>query len=164
MLKPTQLKKPFYIERDISQLDLPAYIDRPDYVNNKTAGYSLQIIGWFIWLWLLLPLMTMLLWWYQGRLIETHIISSEAESQLHHFKWIAGVIWGLMLGLILWAAYNWYRFYDTETRQTLPEIGLLELSAFFVVEPQQLKMMQKSKVLTIYYDEEGKFVKAERQH
>lgn len=163
MLNQVEKQQPFYIERDLSRLDLPVYIDRPDYVNNKTAGYSLQVIGWFIWLWLLLPLLTMLLWWYQGQVIDIHILSSDAQNQLHHFKWIAGVILGLMLGLILWAAYNWYRFHDTETRETLPEIGVSELSSFFLVEPTQLKDMQKSKILIIYYDENGQFVTAEKQ-
>ena len=33
------------IIEDESKLELPEYIDRPEYVRNKSVGYSLQIAG-----------------------------------------------------------------------------------------------------------------------
>lgn len=41
---------------DQNPLDIPQYIDRPEYVKNKWAGFSLQILGWSLWMWLIMPL------------------------------------------------------------------------------------------------------------
>ena len=38
---------------DVEVLDIPEYIDQPEYVKNKTANYTLQTIGWFCLMWLL---------------------------------------------------------------------------------------------------------------
>lgn len=151
----------FYIEPDVKKLDIPQYIDRPEYVSNKMAGYSLQALGWMLWLWLLLPLITVSLWLYQGRLIESHLLSSEAENQLHHFKAVAIVILLMMLGLILWASYNWFRFYNVENREITSPIETQDLANFFAVNQTDLEEMIQAKIITIHYDEQGQFVKAE---
>ncbi|MEG2268108.1 MAG: poly-beta-1,6-N-acetyl-D-glucosamine biosynthesis protein PgaD, partial [Acinetobacter sp.] len=59
----------FKIITDEAKLDIPAYIDQPEYVQNKTAGYSLLALGWIIWMWLFLPLLTLLFWWFEGNLV-----------------------------------------------------------------------------------------------
>ena len=46
----TSIKERFLI-KDESKLELPEYIDRPEYVRNKSVGYSLQIVGWFVFMW-----------------------------------------------------------------------------------------------------------------
>lgn len=48
----------FYLIEDESKLELPEYIDQPEYVRNKSAGYSLQIVGWFMFMWLFMPVLT----------------------------------------------------------------------------------------------------------
>ena len=53
----TSIKERFFI-KDESKLELPEYIDRPEYVRNKSVGYSLQIVGWFVFMWLFMPLIT----------------------------------------------------------------------------------------------------------
>ncbi len=57
----TSIKERFLI-KDESKLELPEYIDRPEYVRNKSVGYSLQIAGWFIFMWLFMPLITVFFW------------------------------------------------------------------------------------------------------
>ncbi|SST29329.1 Biofilm PGA synthesis protein pgaD [Acinetobacter baumannii] len=44
---------------DVEVLDIPEYIDQPEYVKNKTANYTLQTIGWFCLMWLLFPLVSL---------------------------------------------------------------------------------------------------------
>ena len=52
----------FHIVKDESKLELPAYIDQPEYGRNKSVGYSLQIVGWFAFMWLFMPLLTVFFW------------------------------------------------------------------------------------------------------
>lgn len=51
---------------DVEVLDIPEYIDQPEYVKNKTANYTLQTIGWFCLMWLLFPLVSLFLWILKG--------------------------------------------------------------------------------------------------
>ena len=38
----------FEIRKDIDTSELPEYIDKPEYVKNKTVGYGLMAVGWTI--------------------------------------------------------------------------------------------------------------------
>lgn len=152
------------IEKDLSKLDLPNYIDQPEYVTNKMAGYGLQIVGWFLWIWLFIPLLTFFLWWYQSSLINTHLFEQDLESHLHHFKWVAMVILTLMLMLIIWASSNWYCFYRREEHKKPKLTPIVDMQAqadFFEVNGVKLIKMKHQKIVTIHYDEHGKFIKAE---
>ena len=64
----------YEIVRDESQLEIPQYIDEPKYVRNKHAGYGLLFIGWLVWIWLFLPLITLLLWGYEVYTVQHHLI------------------------------------------------------------------------------------------
>ena len=56
----------FKMVYDLTQLEIPQYIDEPRYVRNKTAGYGLFFLGWLLWIWIFMPLITALLWIFQG--------------------------------------------------------------------------------------------------
>ncbi|MGL5143354.1 MAG: poly-beta-1,6-N-acetyl-D-glucosamine biosynthesis protein PgaD, partial [Acinetobacter junii] len=51
----------FKMVYDLTQLEIPQYIDEPRYVRNKTAGYGLFFLGWLLWIWIFMPLITALL-------------------------------------------------------------------------------------------------------
>ncbi|EPU9553368.1 poly-beta-1,6-N-acetyl-D-glucosamine biosynthesis protein PgaD, partial [Acinetobacter baumannii] len=71
---------------DVEVLDIPEYIDQPEYVKNKTANYTLQTIGWFCLMWLLFPLVSLFLWIFEGHLIYDYVWVdhvSEVKTLLH---------------------------------------------------------------------------------
>ena len=129
-----------------SPLDLPPYIDQPEYVTNKLAGYGLHIVGWFLWIWLFIPILTLALWFYQGTVIQQHLIDQKIENQLHHFKWIMFVILLMMLGLVVWAIYNWYRFYQTENRPQTDVVTVSEMETFFELTHGRLTELKQQKL------------------
>lgn len=152
------------IEKDLSKLDIPEYIDQPEYVTNKMAGYGLQIVGWFVWIWLFIPFITIIFWWYQISVIGYHVFGQDLSYQLYNFKWVAMAILILVLGLVVWASVNWYCFYrrDVHTRpKPRPVATMQEVADFSEVNGVKFIKMKHQKVLTIHYDENGKFVKAE---
>ena len=108
---------------DVEVLDIPEYIDQPEYVKNKTANYTLQTIGWFCLMWLLFPLVSLFLWIFEGHLIYDYVWVdhvSEVKTLLHLLLLI-----GLSaLILILWASYNWLRFHGDDRRSKI-SIALL---------------------------------------
>lgn len=113
---------------DVEVLDIPEYIDQPEYVKNKTANYTLQTIGWFCLMWLLFPLVSLFLWIFEGHLIYDYVWVdhvSEVKTLLHLLLLI-----GLSaLILILWASYNWLRFHGDDRRSKAPNSSV-ELLAY----------------------------------
>ena len=152
--KMTNVNK-YYLIEDESKLEIPEYIDRPEYVRNKSMGYSLQIAGWFIFMWLFMPLLTMFFWWVEGKTIyQQMVIQAAPDSQLSLMNMI--IMIAIFTGaLLLWATYNWIRFYNRERRSTPLAIGEQQLASSFKVNKTDILNMQQAKNLTLYYDNQG---------
>ena len=72
-ISPVIKQTEFKIIKDESLLELPEYIDRPEYVQRKSAGYGLMALGWMLWMWLFLPVLTLLFWWFEGNVVYAQI-------------------------------------------------------------------------------------------
>ena len=151
----TSIKERFLI-KDESKLELPEYIDRPEYVRNKSVGYSLQIAGWFIFMWLFMPLITVFFWWFEGKTIyQQMIVQAEPTSPLSLVH-LATMILIFIAVLLLWATYNWVRFAGKERRSAPVSVNEEQLAISFKVNPVDILNMQQAKNLTLYYDEDGR--------
>lgn len=64
-----------------SKLDIPEYIDVPEYVSGRTSGYSLMALGWMAWIWLFMPLASLGLWWFESSLIVDHVLIDHKPYQ-----------------------------------------------------------------------------------
>lgn len=149
-------KQEFHLIKDISKLELPEYIDKPEYVKNKTVGYGLLVIGWTIWMLLFLPLLTFLFWWFEGHTIYQQLVVVNQESPegltLLTMMLIIGL---LMLSLWFWASYNWIRFNGRDRRQGAQPLNAEQLAAGFDVSVNDIIVFRETKNITLYYDDEG---------
>lgn len=151
-----------YVVQPESALELPAYIDRPDYVRNKTAGYGLHIVGWMVWVGLFLPLCTVLLWWFEGTtVLDQLVFHVRPRSSILSVTHLAAMI--LILGIIfmLWVNYNWFRFHGVDRRKSPPPVSNAELSKSFIVPEEILASMQQQKSQILHFDEDGNFLSAD---
>ncbi|MEQ1088554.1 poly-beta-1,6-N-acetyl-D-glucosamine biosynthesis protein PgaD [Acinetobacter seifertii] len=139
---------------DVEVLDIPEYIDQPEYVKNKTANYTLQTIGWFCLMWLLFPLVSLFLWFFEGHLIYDYVWVdhiSEVKTLLH----LLLLICLSALVLILWASYNWLRFHGDDRRSKAPNSSDDLLAFKFTVSTASLSELQKAQRVILHYDENG---------
>ena len=139
---------------DVEVLDIPEYIDQPEYVKNKTANYTLQTIGWFCLMWLLFPLVSLFLWFFEGHLIYDYVWIdhiSEVKTLLH----LLLLICLSALVLILWASYNWLRFHGDDRRSKAPNSSDDLLAFKFTVSTASLSELQKAQRVILHYDENG---------
>lgn len=137
------------------KLDIPDYIDQPEYVKNKSAGYTLMIVAWLIWACLFLPALTALFWWFQGSVAyEQLIIESKPESAISLIV-LMFMILILVACLIVWASYNWFRFGQNEKRSAAPNVANSKLSESFDIGQHHLDELQQSYNITLYYGEAG---------
>ena len=143
---------------DTTSLDIPAYIDRPEYVKNKSAGYLLQIVGWGIWMWLLMPLVTLFLWWFEGKMVYEQLFLSLHTSGKYSLYNLGVCITVLVALLWIWASYNWIRFVNNERRSSPKPACLDQLSQSLNVSTADLKRMRAHKNLTLYYNDQGELL------
>ncbi|NNP72125.1 poly-beta-1,6-N-acetyl-D-glucosamine biosynthesis protein PgaD [Acinetobacter defluvii] len=139
---------------DASKLDIPAYIDQPQYVKNKGVHYTLQAIGWTLWTVLLLPLITVLLWIFQGKFIQSYIFAEHFSVQIYNFAWLALIVGVCCASLLIWASYNWLR-YRTAKKPKVLNVTHSTLAKDFLMSTEELLKMQKSKNIVLHYDDEG---------
>lgn len=147
--------EPFKIITDEALLDLPAYIDRPEYVRNKTAGYSLLAFGWILWMWLFMPLLTLLFWWFEGSVVYEQLVVAEMPKRPLNLFHLMGIISILIFTLLLWASYNWYRFHNNEKRIFPKHVDDAALASSFKIREQDIKCLQQAENITLHYSEEG---------
>ena len=150
-----QKNKTFQVIKDETQLDIPAYIDRPEYVRNKTAGYSLLALGWVMWMWLFMPILTLLFWWFKGNIIYEQLVVNNTPQKLANLIHLFELIGLLILSLFLWASYNWYRFRHKEKRLFPISVDASGLARSFSVSTLDIKRLQQAENITLYYGEKG---------
>ena len=159
----TSIKERFLI-KDESKLELPEYIDRPEYVRNKSVGYSLQIAGWFIFMWLFMPLITVFFWWFEGKTIyQQMVVQAAPNSQLSLMNITVMILLSICV-LLLWASYNRVRFAGDERRTAPLEVDEQQLALSFKVNTTDILTMQQAKNLTLYYDDKGMLEFFEANH
>ena len=152
--KMTKVYK-YYLIEDESKLELPAYIDQPEYVRNKSAGYSLQIVGWFMFMWLFMPVLTLFLWWFESQTIyQQLVIQAQPNSQLSLLNLVVMIL-SFIGVLLLWATYNWARFSGKDRRKAPLAVAVPQLASSFKVNTADIINMQQARNLTLYYNNKG---------
>lgn len=152
--KPNMVQIPVIIE-DETKLDLPEYIDKPEYVQNKSVGYALQTIGWLLLMLLFMPLITLFLWWYGVHNIYHYVLID--TSQDAHFNILnIGIIILILGGILLsWAIYNWLRFRKKERRTRPENTSLKQFAENFNCTEEDVLNLRQRKNITLYYDDHG---------
>lgn len=141
---------------DISKLELPKYIDKPEYVKNKSVGYGLLFAGWILWIWLFLPVLTLLFWWFEGNIIYEQLILVEQQSSTGlSLLNMALIISLLVLSLWLWASYNWARFSGLDRRKSLASLSNEQLAMSFKLSISDIEALHQSNNITLHYQDDG---------
>ncbi|MFW2036737.1 poly-beta-1,6-N-acetyl-D-glucosamine biosynthesis protein PgaD [Acinetobacter junii] len=156
----------FKMVYDLTQLEIPQYIDEPRYVRNKTAGYGLFFLGWLLWIWIFMPLITALLWIFQGFSAYEQLFVMNIPEQSIDILYLIISIMLFILTLIIWAIYNWFRFYNKERRSFPKNISVDQLALSFELNTEQMNALRDAKNVTLHYDQEGRltnFELAEKQ-
>ena len=146
--------------QDSEELDIPDYIDKPEYVRNKTANYVLQTVGWFGLMWLFFPIVSAVLWLFEGHLIYDYVwVDQRAEIKtLYHLALLVALSASILL---IWASYNWIRFRGEDRRSKASNSSAELLALQFAVESSALVELRQAQRITLFYDDQGHLRKYE---
>lgn len=113
----------------------------------RTIGeLSFTSLMWGFWIYLFLPLLSLVLWLLGIRHFYIETIEEAGYLKLLDLLGKAG--WSIILiflALRLWGLYNYRRFGKRERRKSLPADALKKLAEHFDVYPEQITELQSSK-------------------
>ena len=133
-------------------------INRPSLIppHKRIIFHASTLVIWSVWIYLWLPLTTLLGWWVAGLLGYEHmVVRGGYVDLLHLLGWYALVILCMGGALLIWATYNLLRFRGKERRNPLPEVTIKNFGQYFGVAAADLAVWRKSKVLDVHHTIEG---------
>ncbi len=136
----------------------PLIIDRPDLQawQQKAVFGALTAAFWVVWIFLWLPLVTLLGWLFFGYQFQFYFLRLDGyEDFLKTLAIYAIVILAMSTTLIGWAKYNHFRFRGVDRRKGFVSPSIEELASLHKQSVTTIKQWQSCAVMTVHHDELG---------
>lgn len=118
---------------------------------------SLLTVGfWAVWLYLVLPLISLLLWAFGVRLFLREIAIDRFESLRASLVTYSSILLGLVVLLVLWIVWNVVRYGGSHDRRTVKraEVTDQEVREAFHLDESLLDSMRTGRLMRIDLDED----------
>jgi biofilm PGA synthesis protein PgaD len=140
-------------------------IERPDLQTlwQKYAYGFWTALAWTLWLYLWLPMISLIGWLFGVKLFYEHmIVLGGYRGFLQLLGLYSLAVFCISMSLILWALSNQFRFRGNERREPIPPANHEDVARFFKIREEALHEAQNAKSLVIAFDEEDEFPHIER--
>ncbi|WP_251979111.1 poly-beta-1,6-N-acetyl-D-glucosamine biosynthesis protein PgaD [Salinicola avicenniae] len=138
---------------------LPEIIRRPDLQSRRQRGLCALVacLGWLLWLYLFLPLSTLVAWIAGIQRFDAYVIESREHS------WSSLTVYALTIALagcalLLWAFYNYRRFRHVDRRSPATAVTTEKLALSFGIAQHSVDILQDDRSLTLEHDARGNIV------
>lgn len=136
----------------------PLIIERPDLQvwQQKTVFGLLTALFWGIWLYLWLPVVTLIGWVFFGVQFQYHMLTLKGYEGFFSTLIVYSVVIVVMGGgLIIWAKYNHLRFRGVDRRRQLEPPTVDDLASYFAKTANEISQWQTLKTVVVAHDEKG---------
>lgn len=117
---------------------------------------TLTFVFWAIWLYLWLPLISLLAWFVGINLFyQEMMVQGGYQAFFNLVGWYALVVLIIGSALLGWAGYNLFRFRGKDRRKSAENADKTDIARQFAVNIDQLNKWHRAKRLIIHHDEEG---------
>lgn len=133
-------------------------IDDPELEGKHKHAWSAVTVGlWLLYVYLLLPLFTLIAWWLGYDMFHKQMIINDGLTTLRNVLTLYFVIIFISIGaLVGWARVEQARF-KNKTRRSNNLITNSEATAEYFKVPQHLlEKAKKAKIITVQFDRDGK--------
>lgn len=136
-------------------------IDRPKLqtIYQRYGSVTLTVFFWMVWCYIWTPLITLVCWLFGIEFIYTEIF-----TYLSFKLFIADVgLYLITIGILcavlfFWAIYNLLRFKNASNYKECQAVSLEEISHYANIKKESLAKYQKTKMLTVKFDEHNTLV------
>ncbi|MFN3630770.1 MAG: poly-beta-1,6-N-acetyl-D-glucosamine biosynthesis protein PgaD [Casimicrobiaceae bacterium] len=122
----------------------------------RTFGAILRALLWVLYLYLLLPLGTLLVWLAGWLTLDEKLLATEYWKQL--IDWLptyAKTVALLSSALIIWSLIQWHRFRGRERRKSPLGLSPREVAQTLKVDLVELRSILISRRLVAHHDSDG---------
>ncbi len=135
----------------------PLIFNRPDLQSKRQRWlyWVLTLIAWAIWVYLWVPLITLVGWYLGFRAFIREIVLPDPATVISTGALYLAIILVLGTLLVSWSRYNLRRFGGEDRRSHAPEVADEEMRRWFGVSAESLARLRAGKVLTVDYDEQA---------
>ncbi len=136
----------------------PLIIDRPDLQSNaqRYGWSSITFIFWLLYIYLWLPLITLVAWWIGAKFFNLHIIKMSGYTGLiDKLGLYAGIILVISVILIGWAKIEHMRFKDKPRRKGGTAVTVAEVAQKYNLEESQLIQLRQEKSVVVHFSDKG---------
>ncbi len=141
----------------------PEIIYRPDLQprGQKTLFGAITMGAWAVWVYLFLPLLSLLAWAMGFDIFGRYMLQAEGPGYLITLTGYAVVVAIAALIILGWSRYQYWRFAGRDRRQSSSRVTDSMTCERFHISPADLKRIHDSRVVVLYLDEQGWVEKAE---
>ena len=136
----------------------PLIIDRPELQSNAHRyGWStITFIFWLLYIYLWLPLITLMAWWVGAKFFNLHIIQlSGYTGLLDKLGLYAIIIFVISAILIGWAKIEHLRFKDKPRRKGASAVTVSEVAKKYNLQESQLVQLRLEKSVVVHFSDSG---------
>lgn len=140
----------------------PLIIDRPDLQvwQQKAMFGALTAVFWMIWVFLWMPLITLLAWLFFGQRFQLHMFELDGYKAFGSLLLIYFLVICVMGGgLLLWATYNHRRFRGIDRRRHMEVPSSTAMGAHIKHPSSAIDTWRSYTIMTVDHDEHGGILK-----
>jgi biofilm PGA synthesis protein PgaD len=136
----------------------PLIIERPELQSNaqRYGWSSITFIFWVLYIYLWLPLITLVAWWIGAKLFNVHFIQLSGYTGLiEKLGLYAAIILVISVILIGWAKIEHLRFKDKPRRKGNTAVTVAEVAHKYSIEESQLIQLRQEKSVVVHFSDKG---------
>lgn len=136
----------------------PLIIDRPELQSNaqRYGWNSITFIFWVLYIYLWLPLITLVAWWVGAKLFNLHIIQLNGYTGLIEKLGLYGAIIIVISAILIgWAKIEHLRFKDKPRRKDGNSVSVAEVAKKYNLAESQLIQLRQEKSVVVYFSDKG---------
>lgn len=139
-------------------------IVRPDLQSprQRTIYGGLTLAFWLFWLYLWVPVLALLAWALGLQQAYKYMVVLGGYQEVIRVVGMYSIVVGLLGGaLLLWAAYNIFRFRGVENRTAAKPVTPAEIGTVFGQDPEAVARWQGEQRLYVTHGEDGRIARVD---
>lgn len=136
-------------------MNRPLIIHRPDLQHKRQRWMfsAITLMAWLLWIYLILPLVTLLAWALGILVFRVQILSPFAGQDFIKFSGdMLQVIMALGFMFFAWSRYNFYKFSRYQRRHPIPNVNTEEIAHYFRLSPPVVEWARTMRQMTVDVD------------
>jgi len=131
--------------------------DRPELQarRHRWMYSTLTLIAWVVWMYLWLPVVTLVAWYLGVRIFVREIVIPDPRTMLAVSVGYLLVVVIMGIVLLTWSQYNLRRFGGHDRRRTPSPVTDRETMDWFAVSPEKLGEFRSGRSILVEHDENG---------